>query len=251
MRYNLTEAKKPFYRASKVAIALLCIFSALLISILAAHFKKATVALNLANSITIEESLAQAQVKKGSPVFIRIIKNEKLLELYMSVGDNQFELVKSYPVCAMSGSLGPKTKQGDHQAPEGFYVVSSNGLNPNSRFHLSFNLGYPNAYDRANGYTGDYLMVHGNCVSAGCFAMTDAGIEEIYSIVKAALDEGQPFFRVHIFPFRMTDANMTKAKGHHWESFWQMLKPAYDFFELNKRPPEVNVKNGRYVIEEI
>ncbi|MFP3943971.1 MAG: L,D-transpeptidase family protein [Alphaproteobacteria bacterium] len=190
--------------------------------------------------------LARAQAEAGAPVFIRIFKRESELELWLK-GESGYGLVKTYPICAWSGHLGPKLKQGDRQAPEGFYRVVARALNPASRFHLSFNLGYPNEYDRAHGRTGDWLMVHGNCVSIGCYAMTDRGIEEIYTLVEAALENGQPAVPVHIFPFRMTDANMARASRSRWIGFWRNLKTGYDLFERTKRPPDVRVRNKAYV----
>ena len=147
----------------------------------------------------------------------------------------------------MSGTLGPKLAEGDCQAPEGFYFVANRHLNPRSTYHLSFNLGFPNAYDLAHGRTGSHLMVHGSDMSIGCFAMTDPGIEEIYTLCAAALAKGQPFFRVHIFPFRMNEERMTKAAGDPWEEFWKNLKEGHDLFERNHVPPEVNVQDKRYV----
>jgi murein L,D-transpeptidase YafK len=122
-------------------------------------------------------------------------------------------------------------------------------MNPNSRFHLSFNLGYPNAYDQAYKRTGSALMVHGGRVSIGCFAMTDKKIEEIYALADGALRNGQRFFRVHCFPFRMTDENMKQHRSSEWISFWKNLKSGYDFFENTKLPPDVKVQNGMYVFE--
>ena len=107
---------------------------------------------------------------------------------------------------------------------EGFYFVPPNQLNPHSSYHLSFNLGYPNRYDRAHGYTGSYLMVHGNKVSIGCYAMTDPVIEEIWTLMDAAYRQGQPFIRVHIFPFRMTPGNMDRHGDGPWHEFWENNK---------------------------
>ena len=146
----------------------------------------------------------------------------------------------------MSGELGPKLKEGDGQAPEGFYFVPPSHMNPKSRFHLSFNLGYPNAYDRANGRTGSALMVHGGQASVGCFAMTDPKVEEIYALAEAALRNGQRFFRVHSFPFRMTDGNLARHPASRWQPFWLNLKEGYDFFEDSGLPPDVVVGNMRY-----
>lgn len=197
----------------------------------------------------LEERLKAKGVQKGDAVFVRIFKKEAVLELWMQPRDQQqFVLFHSYPICTYSGTLGPKRAQGDKQAPEGFYSVGKKQLNPNSRFHLSFNLGYPNAYDRAMGYTGDFLMVHGACVSAGCYAMTDRQIEEIYDLVEAALDNGQSFFRVHIFPFHLTQAELSQYKDNEWYSFWQMLEPVYADFEKTHIPPNVEVVDKQYKV---
>ncbi len=201
---------------------------------------------DLASLVPTEEELHRTDT------FIRIFKVEAELELWSRAeGEAQFSLAKTYSICAYSGALGPKLKQGDRQAPEGFYWVNKSRLNPNSRFHLSFNLGYPNAYDRAHGRTGDFLMVHGNCVSIGCYAMTDAGIEEIYGAVEASLEAGQPFVRVHIFPFRMTEANMARHSGSRWAAFWANLKEGHDLFEVSNIPPDTQVENKRYVFERV
>ncbi|MDP8051378.1 murein L,D-transpeptidase family protein [Pasteurella atlantica] len=184
----------------------------------------------------------------GAPVFIRIFKQSHQLEMWVKQKDKPtFILFKTYKIAKFSGTLGPKKAEGDRQAPEGFYFVTPNSLNPNSRFHLSFNLGFPNAYDRNKGYTGSALMVHGSNVSIGCFAMTNRQIEEIYTIVDSALSSGQPFFRVHSFPFHLTDDNIKKyAKSSHID-FWKNLKIGYDLFEKTHIPPNVNVKNGYYI----
>jgi murein L,D-transpeptidase YafK len=121
-------------------------------------------------------------------------------------------------------------------------------MNPESSFHLSFDLGYPNEYDQAHGRTGTWLMVHGDCISAGCFAMTDPLIEEIYTIADAALTNGQKQFRAHCFPFKMTPARMEKAEreGGEWIEFWRNLKTGYDWFEEHRVPPDVSVEDGEY-----
>jgi len=196
----------------------------------------------------IEKDFANKNIKFGAPIYIRIFKEEKELEIWISQ-NKRFTLLKKYPICTYgSGSLGPKTRQGDGQAPEGFYYVKPNKLNPVSNFHLSFNLGYPNKYDRIHQRTGGALMVHGNCVSIGCYAMTDKKIEEIYAIADAALRNGQSFFRAHIFPFRMTIENMQRHRNSKWYLFWRNLKEGYDFFEKDgNTPPNVEVENRRYV----
>lgn len=196
----------------------------------------------------LDKDLEAKGLQFGDPIFIRVFKATKELELWVQKG-SKFELFRTYPICTYSGALGPKVRQGDMQAPEGFYFVNRHRMNPASRFHLSFNLGYPNAYDRYHRRTGNYLMVHGNCVSIGCFAMTDARIEQIYSLAHAALANGQRFFRVHVFPFRMTDEELSKHEASPHHAFWQNLKTGYDHFEQRRRPPNVEVRRGRYVFE--
>lgn len=190
--------------------------------------------------------------KKGmevpSPMFIRIFKEESEFEVWKQRSDGRFYHLKTYPICNWSGGLGPKVKQGDKQAPEGFYRIARSQMNPNSQFYLAFNLGFPNAYDRANKRTGDFLMVHGKCKSAGCYAMTDALIEEIYALARESYLGGQEYIQVHAMPFRMTDANMARHKADQWYSFWQTLKQGYDHFELTHLPPDVAVCQKQYLV---
>ena len=166
--------------------------------------------------------------KKGmdvpSPMFIRIFKEESELEVWKQRSDGRFYHFKTYPICNWSGDLGPKVKQGDKQAPEGFYRVARHQMNPNSQFYLAFNLGFPNAYDRANNRTGDFLMIHGKCKSAGCYAMTDALIEEIYALARESFIGGQEMIHVDAFPFRMTQANLDRHKSNPHYSFWLTMK---------------------------
>ncbi len=191
----------------------------------------------------------EKKLQYGSLIFVRIFKESMELEIWVK-SNNNFELFKTYEICTYgSGTLGPKTREGDGQAPEGFYFVTPQRLNPASYFHLSFNLGYPNKYDRIHSRTGGALMVHGSCVSIGCYAMTNEGIEEIFAIADAAFRNGQRFFRVHIFPFRMTKENMEKHKESEWIEFWKNLKEGYDFFEKNKIPPNVEVSSKKYIFE--
>ena len=194
----------------------------------------------------LEVALRIKGLRWGAPIFIRIFKEEKELELWVDNG-KEFKHFKTWPICKYSGKLGPRLKEGDGQAPEGFYFVPRSRMNPRSRFHLSFNIGYPNTYDRAHKRTGSALMVHGNCVSIGCYAMTDAGIEEIYSLCDAALMNGQRFFRVHAFPFRMTNTNMKRHQSSKWIVEWKNLKQGYDWFEKTKRPPNVTVSGKQYL----
>ncbi len=197
-----------------------------------------------------EARLAAAGVRRGDPVFIRVFKAERVMEVWTG-RDGRFALFDVYPVCAVSGALGPKLAEGDGQAPEGFYEVGKRQLNPNSAYHLAFNLGFPNAYDRAQGRTGSFLMVHGACASIGCYAMTDQGIEEIYALVEAALSAGQRSVPVHAFPFRLTAANFAAADSHDWLAFWRdELKPGFDAFERDRVPPRMAVCAGRYAVLE-
>ncbi len=193
----------------------------------------------------LRRALAAKDLELGAPIFLRIFKQESELEVWVDDG-RRFRLFRTYAICTWSGELGPKLKQGDEQAPEGFYFVTPERMNPQSRYHLSFNLGYPNAYDRAHGRTGDYLMVHGDCVSIGCYAMTVPIIEEIWTLAMAAFEGGQPFFRVHAFPFRMTEEAMRAHREHRWFDFWQNLATGYDWFEREGRPPDAAVADRRY-----
>lgn len=196
----------------------------------------------------LEKDLAKKGMKFGAPIYIRIFKHEEKLELWVKK-KKKFELFRTYPICTYGGEgLGPKLRQGDGMAPEGFYFVRAGQFNPYSSYHLAFNIGYPNKFDRYHKRTGGHIMVHGNCVSIGCFAMTNAKIDEIYALADAAVRNGQSFFRVHIFPFRMTSENMAKFSNSKWLGFWKNLKEGYDKFTKNGNiPPSFNVKNGRYV----
>ncbi|MGC8427059.1 peptidoglycan meso-diaminopimelic acid protein amidase [Mixta calida] len=183
----------------------------------------------------------------GTPVYIQIFKEERTLELYGKIG-NEFRLLDSYRICNFSGGLGPKRRQGDFKSPEGFYSVRLNQLKPDSRFYRAINIGFPNQYDRQQGYDGKYLMIHGACVSIGCYAMTNAYMDEIFSYVNAALRNGQPEVAVSIYPFRMTESNMQRHRNSYYASFWKELQPGYAYFVEHRQPPTVAVNNGRYVL---
>lgn len=193
----------------------------------------------------LHDELSAKQLQLGQPVFIRIFKESHAFELWLKSADNHWRLFRNYPIATFSGSLGPKTREGDMQAPEGFYTVTQKQLNPASSYHLSFNVGYPNAYDLAHQRTGSLIMVHGRMVSIGCFAMTDPLIEEIYLIVEAAL-KNNATVPVHIFPFRMADERIEQALDSPHLDFWQNLRPAFDIFEKDHRIPQITVENGRY-----
>lgn len=192
--------------------------------------------------------LAKKGMQPGAPVFVRIFKEESELEIWKQRDDGRFYHFKTYPICNWSGEIGPKLKEGDKQAPEGFYHITPALMNPNSNFYLSFNLGFPNAYDKAWGRTGSFVMVHGKCRSAGCYAMTDAMMEDIYGLTREALKAGQEKFQVQALPFRMTDAKMAEMKKHKWYPFWKTLKEGYDHFEKHRLPPGIVVCERRYVV---
>jgi murein L,D-transpeptidase YafK len=192
--------------------------------------------------------LAKQGMSQDAPILVRIFKEESQLEVWKEKSDGRFHHFKTYPICTWSGELGPKVVEGDKQAPEGFYTVTPGQMNPNSQFHLAFNLGYPNSYDKVNGRTGGALMVHGDCRSAGCFAMTDALIEEIYALGREAFRGGQEKFHVHAFPFRMTEENMKRHRKSKWHRFWKTLKVGYDDFEVTRMPPKVAVCSRQYLV---
>jgi murein L,D-transpeptidase YafK len=191
--------------------------------------------------------LAIKGMKLEAPIFVRIFKEESELEVW-KYKDGRFQHFRTYPICAWSGELGPKVQQGDRQAPEGFYTVSRAQMNPHSLYHLAFNIGFPNTYDQANGHSGSALMVHGNCKSAGCYAMTDAYIEEIYILAREAFNAGQTKFHVQALPFRMTTLKMILHRGNRWYPFWTKLKEGYDSFEETGKPPIVKVCGKQYLV---
>jgi murein L,D-transpeptidase YafK len=195
----------------------------------------------------LQDDLAALGLHLGAPIFIRIFKQSGELEVWLqNTATADWTLFRTYPICNYSGDLGPKLREGDRQSPEGLYEVRQKQLHPTSRYHLAFNLGFPNAFDRANGRSGSYLMVHGNCVSVGCYAMTNRGIEEIYALAEDALNNGQDAFRVHAFPARLDEAWMTEHAGSPWIGFWRDLRSCYDAFEKTKTPPSTVVRNKRY-----
>ena len=191
--------------------------------------------------------LAIKGMKLAAPIFVRIFKEKSELEVW-KYKDGRFQHFRTYPICAWSGELGPKVQQGDRQAPEGFYTVSRGQMNPHSLYHLAFNIGFPNTHDQVNGYSGSALMVHGNCKSAGCYAMTDAYIEEIYILAREAFNAGQTKFHVQALPFRMTTLKMILHRGNRWYPFWSRLKEGYDAFEDTGKPPIVKVCGKEYLV---
>lgn len=195
------------------------------------------------------DTLALIQSKgssKNAPILIRTYKKESELEIWKQTADGSYVHLKTYPMCRWSGQLGPKKREGDRQVPEGFYSITPAQMNPNSNYYLSFNVGYPNAYDRSKGYTGSMIMVHGDCSSAGCFSMTDEQIAEIYAIAREAFAGGQQAIQMQSMPFRMSPENLAKHRVDPNMPFWKEIKEGYDQFEVSKREPRVAVCNGRY-----
>ena len=196
--------------------------------------------------------LEQKDMKKESPILVRIFKEEAELEVWKKqTATGKFALFKSYDICKWSGDIGPKFKEGDRQAPEGFYTITPAQMNPNSSYHLAFNLGYPNTYDRAHGRTGSHLMVHGACSSRGCYSMDDDQIEEIYALARLAFQGGQRSFQVQAYPFRMTPQNLAANRDSRHLEFWRMLKEGNDHFVVTGQPPKVDVCSKRYVFNAV
>lgn len=183
----------------------------------------------------------------GDPMLVRLFKEESELEVWKQTRDGTFKLVKTYAICSWSGDLGPKFKEGDRQSPEGFYTISPGLMNPNSSYYLAVNTGFPNKFDRVWGRTGSNLMIHGDCSSSGCYAMTDAQIAEIYAMAREALAGGQRSFELQLYPFRMTNENMLKHRSSPYMDFWRNLKIGYDAFELSKRAVKWDVCERKYV----
>jgi len=193
--------------------------------------------------------LKAKRMEKESPILMRIFKEEAELEVWKQDDSGRFALLRTYPICRWSGELGPKIRAGDRQAPEGFYTITAGLMNPNSSHYLAINTGFPNAYDRANGRTGEFLMIHGGCSSAGCYAMTDEQIAEIYALAREAFFGGQTSFQLQAYPFRMTPLNMARHRNSPHLAFWKMIKEGYDHFEVTHLEPRVGVCARRYIFE--
>jgi murein L,D-transpeptidase YafK len=195
----------------------------------------------------LSERLAEAGVKSGAPVLMRVFKESSELELWIEKGD-RFALFATYPICHWSGTLGPKLKEGDKQTPEGFYTITSRQLRHLGRWPRAINLGFPNAFDRAHDRNGSYILMHGGCSSVGCFALTNPVIGEVYGLIKAALNNGQRYVPIHVFPFRMTDDALAAHAESPWHGFWATLQAGYKSFERTGRPPRISVCRGAYSV---
>lgn len=200
---------------------------------------------------TTEAALIMKDIVPEAPVYIRVFKEESELEVWKARPNGRYALIKTFPVCNWGGTLGPKRTRGDSMSPEGFYRVTLGALKPDSKYHLAFNIGYPNALDRALGRTGAYIMVHGDCRSVGCFAMSDKLIEEIYAFVRDALSAGESSVPVHVFPFRMTAANVKRHADNPARGTWGPLKQAYDDFSETREPPKIGMCSKRYVVNSL
>jgi murein L,D-transpeptidase YafK len=192
--------------------------------------------------------LQQKKMPKNSPILVRIFKEEAELEVWKQDTTGHFQILKTYPICRWSGDLGPKLHEGDRQAPEGFYTITPDLMNPNSEFYLAINTGFPNSFDKANNRDGSALMIHGDCLSSGCYAMTDAQIGEIYSLARDSLG-GRASFQIQAYPFRLTPANLARHRTSPNLAFWKMLKIGNDHFEATHLEPQVDVCNRRYVFD--
>ncbi|MDB5270257.1 MAG: hypothetical protein JWP58_3297 [Hymenobacter sp.] len=173
-------------------------------------------------------------------IMFRLVKTRVELEVWArNRGGGPFELLRSYPLAATSGSLGPKRQAGDYQVPEGFYEIDR--FNPKSNFHLSLGLNYPNAADLALGEPnpGGDIFIHGGAASIGCMPITDAGIEEVYLLAVMARAAGQTVIPVHIFPFPLTEVELAKHATSPHQAFWRGLLPGYAYFEKHHEPAEL------------
>jgi murein L,D-transpeptidase YafK len=196
-------------------------------------------------------TLHQKNMPQDSPLLIRVFKEESELEVWKQDTSGRYALLKIYPICRWSGDLGPKVKEGDRQAPEGFYPITPGLMNPNSNYYLAINTGFPNAYDRANNRHGAFLMIHGDCSSRGCYAMTDEEIGEIYSLARESFLGGQKEVQLQAYPFHMTPANLARHRNNPNLAFWQMIKEGDDHFQVSHLEPKINVCERRYVFDEV
>jgi murein L,D-transpeptidase YafK len=196
-------------------------------------------------------AMTEKDMDLQSPILVRLFKQEAELEVWKQNRSGRFALLKTYPICRWSGDLGPKVREGDRQAPEGFYSITPAQMNPQSAYYLSFNTGFPNAFDRALGRTGSELMVHGDCSSRGCYAMTDEQIAEIYSLGRESFFGGQRGFQFQAYPFHMTPVNMAKHRNNPNMPFWRMIKEGNDHFEVTKQEPKVDFCEKKYVFDAV
>src|ERR1700719_3649493 len=212
-----------------------------------------SLASNAKDNQPVSPKLIAAMVEKDmdlqSPILVRLFKQEAELEVWKQDRSGRLALLKTYPICRWSGDLGPKVREGDRQAPEGFYAITPGQMNPQSAYYLSFNTGYPNAYDRSLGHTRSELMVHGDCSSRGCYAIHNEQIMEIYALGRESFFGGQKSFQFQAYPFRMTPMNMAKHRNNPNMAFWKMIKEGYDHFEVTRQEPRVDFCEKKYVFD--
>jgi len=237
-------------RQIRSVIATACVFPLIVAGLAACSsvvFAPKTVVRTGTVRTSVLKQMETLNMDRAAPILIRIYKEESTLEVWKQDRSGKFAMLNSYPICKFSGNLGPKLMQGDYQAPEGFYDITPDQMNPNSSEYLAFNTGFPNTFDRSLGRTGSFLMVHGGCRSVGCYAMTDYAMEEIYGLVDEAFKGGQEKVQLQAFPFRMTAQNLANHAGDPNMPFWEMLKAGNDAFLATERPPRVAVCDRRYV----
>lgn len=219
--------------------------------------------IRVVNAIKSKEDTLKKQFEKAGlqwppkQLYMRSFKYDSQLEIWAR-DDNKsaFKLFKTYKVCALSGSLGPKRMEGDYQVPEGFYYI--NVFNPRSTYHMSLGINYPNASDNMlsdSAQPGADIYIHGSCITVGCIPITDSQIEEVYLLASHARNNGEDFIPVHIFPVRYNNpksvVQLEKATkdDKDYQQFSQNVKTVYDYFEQNKKLPIISVNNkGQYVI---
>ena len=187
-------------------------------------------------------------------IFLRAFKSQNELELWgRNNNSSEYQLIKLYHICALSGLLGPKRGEGDRQVPEGYYFIAD--FNPKSEYYLSLLINYPNFSDSklsTKARKGGDIYIHGGCVTVGCMPMTDQGIEEIYTICLNARVNGEENIPVHIFPTRMNSIGMSFLEKEYAAypekiAFWNTLKPGYDYFErYRKLLPVMYTPDGQY-----
>jgi len=195
----------------------------------------------------VDKTLAGNSIAKDSlRIYLRAFKTEKIIELWAkNISDSAFALIREFPICELSGDVGPKRRYHDLQVPEGFYHISA--LNPFSKYYLSMQVNYPNASDSIRGVRGrlgNYIFIHGSCVSSGCLAITNDRIRELYVYCIEAYNSGQEEIGITIYPARLNDAKYSALKSVYSKdkdkiSLWNDLKKSYDLFDQTKLPPSV------------
>lgn len=234
---------QPFRVATVLRMALVALAAVWLAACQESDFPKAEKPV----SPELTRAMTRLDMDPASPIFIRIYKESSEFEVWKQKRSGDYALLTTFPICKWSGALGPKKTEGDRQAPEGVYTVYASQMNPASHYYLSFNIGYPNAYDRSLGRTGSNLMVHGACSSAGCYSMTDESAGEIFALARDSFRGGQTAFEIQALPFRMTAQNFARHRDDPNMPFWRMLKVGADSFDLTLRPPKVDVCDRKYV----